>query len=925
MFGAVSVITLWQTCVQAFDIVTSGQRYGVDSEIAHIKLEVERVRLLMWGQAVGLADGQRLTTGTSSAASSPSSSRPLDPRLNTREVGDAVTRILGCIQLLFKDTGALQRRYGLQREYEASSLLPNFLTRSPSSTNVLDSIFIRAYASLQKSSKNNQAGLSLRRRARWAIVDKNRFDILISEIRGFNDSLGALFPEVLSDTKIKLREEIEASDEVGSLRLLQQASATDYAELSDTASHRLTSLKQRASGISDAWSSPLLDDGFVPSMAKMESISEAPSNHLEMDASSDDARWHFLFRDDSDRGVTALQTHVAHSGRNAEWLVNFVAKRLELCLETDKRLKALAGPPVWADIGTTLARLSHAICSTAASEASRQARRVEYLTDLLATGHDLRQRCVTLQNMVTHIGEQTRQKQRTDIVAAQAREEYEAARYRIATLERELKYAIGRDAQKAARAKLQQGQQSMDSLKKALFQKDVEHKAVLSRWDDAWRKTCDYGQILEHDIISFAKGFGLNDAEQSPDDDLDVGNHSAFMESLDPVAETIAIGTAFRTRVGSSDDADWDDLELVPAPIEKATRCADEPGATYANSDGHLWDKDDDKTAIKPSKSTVAQLPTPVTTPLAEAPLPSFNSAEIQLQHGPPRRRTVPSPRVTPIVTEPAPVASTTPVEHAIPEPHLPLKPLRRLPSLADAPSPPRYHAAPDAARTIASKMRLEVSHSHYRDKDQPLLPGLYCALYDFRPEDPLEMALSARDMVRVVGGGGFGWATVSRDASDVEGEHALVPKAYLRPTEDNSDNMASSSSAQARGAATQPTDESSCRRPAKLRQEICEQVEAATTATATSATTGAPAWNEDSADPPSYYTAAYDSGVLFYVMALHDYSAVVVEEFSFVEGDIIAVTQTTDDGWWSGRLLDDTRYEEGRCIFPSNFVVFAF
>ncbi|TRM59820.1 prion-inhibition and propagation-domain-containing protein [Schizophyllum amplum] len=806
VFGAVSVITLWQTCVQAFDIVTSGQRYGVDSEIAHIKLEVERVRLLMWGQAVGLADGQRLTTGTSSAASSPSSSRPLDPRLNTREVGDAVTRILGCIQLLFKDTGALQRRYGLQREYEASSLLPNFLTRSPSSTNVLDSIFIRAYASLQKSSKNNQAGLSLRRRARWAIVDKNRFDILISEIRGFNDSLGALFPEVLSDTKIKLREEIEASDEVGSLRLLQQASATDYAELSDTASHRLTSLEQRASGISDAWSSPLLDDGFVPSMAKMESISEAPSNHLEMDASSDDARWHFLFRDDSDRGVTALQTHVAHSGRNAEWLVNFVAKRhVSLLLYIQQSL-------------TSSSRQVRA--------ASRQARRVEYLTGLLATGHDLRQRCVTLQNMVTHICEQTRQKQRTDIVAAQAREEYEAARYRIATLERELKYAIGRDAQKAARAKLQQGQQSMDSLKKALFQKDVEHKAVLSRWDDAWRKTCDYGQILEHDIISFAKDFGLNAAEQSPDDDL--GSHSAFMVSVDPVAEAIAIGTAFRTRADLSDDADWDDLASVPAPIEKTTRCADEPGATFADPDGHLWDKGDDKTATKPSNST---------------------------------------PHVPPIVTEAAPVAAITRVDSAVLEPHLPLRPLRRLPTLADAPSPPRYHAAPDAARTIASKMRQEVSHSHHRNKEQPLLPGLYRALYDFRPEDPLEMALSAGDMVRVVGGGGFGWATVSRDASDVEGEHALVPKAYLRATENNGDNVASSSSAQARGAATQFTSQSSCRRPAKSRQEVCEQVEAATTATATSATTGAPAWNEDSADPPSYYTAAYDSGVLFYGM----------------------------------------------------------
>jgi hypothetical protein len=32
-------------------------------------------------------------------------------------------------------------------------------------------------------------------------------------------------------------------------------------------------------------------------------------------------------------------------------------------------------------------------------------------------------------------------------------------------------------------------------------------------------------------------------------------------------------------------------------------------------------------------------------------------------------------------------------------------------------------------------------------------------------------------------------------------------------------------------------------------------------------------------------------------------------------------VTATPDDGWWSGELLDEARREEGRHVFPSNFV----
>ncbi|EAU91803.1 SH3 domain-containing protein [Coprinopsis cinerea okayama7 len=60
---------------------------------------------------------------------------------------------------------------------------------------------------------------------------------------------------------------------------------------------------------------------------------------------------------------------------------------------------------------------------------------------------------------------------------------------------------------------------------------------------------------------------------------------------------------------------------------------------------------------------------------------------------------------------------------------------------------------------------------------------------------------------------------------------------------------------------------------------------------------------------------------ILFYVKALYDYTATIDEEFDFQAGDVIAVTATPDDGWWSGELLDENRRVEGRHVFPSNFV----
>jgi hypothetical protein len=59
----------------------------------------------------------------------------------------------------------------------------------------------------------------------------------------------------------------------------------------------------------------------------------------------------------------------------------------------------------------------------------------------------------------------------------------------------------------------------------------------------------------------------------------------------------------------------------------------------------------------------------------------------------------------------------------------------------------------------------------------------------------------------------------------------------------------------------------------------------------------------------------------LFVVEALYDYTAITPEEFDFQKGDIIAVTKTPEDGWWSGRLLDETRRKQGQHLFPCNFV----
>ncbi|CEH18699.1 related to cell division control protein 15 [Ceraceosorus bombacis] len=78
-------------------------------------------------------------------------------------------------------------------------------------------------------------------------------------------------------------------------------------------------------------------------------------------------------------------------------------------------------------------------------------------------------------------------------------------------------------------------------------------------------------------------------------------------------------------------------------------------------------------------------------------------------------------------------------------------------------------------------------------------------------------------------------------------------------------------------------------------------------------------------AQQPSAHTPQpqdHDSGkpILFYVSALYNYEATSEEEFSFTAGDIIAIWETSPDGWWRGDLLDENR-RTGATLCPSNFL----
>jgi hypothetical protein len=51
---AVALASLFSTCIECFDYFKAGQTLEEDFELLLVKLDVEKTRLLIWGNAVGV-------------------------------------------------------------------------------------------------------------------------------------------------------------------------------------------------------------------------------------------------------------------------------------------------------------------------------------------------------------------------------------------------------------------------------------------------------------------------------------------------------------------------------------------------------------------------------------------------------------------------------------------------------------------------------------------------------------------------------------------------------------------------------------------------------------------------------------------------------------------------------------------------------
>lgn len=195
---------MFSTCIECFDYIHAGRSFSKDFEILLAKLDVEKTRLLIWSDAVGLLKP-------------PSDGRATE--LEDLLVSGQIERCLLNIKSLLTNSDELVSRYGLTKDALVGLQTGKRELVSFNSMN----LFRASYARFRVSVKEHQQRTDLGRLTRWAIHDREKFEKLLDNLIYFVDALGKLVPERQASQDAVFRTDLESLPDLSSLKLLEKA------------------------------------------------------------------------------------------------------------------------------------------------------------------------------------------------------------------------------------------------------------------------------------------------------------------------------------------------------------------------------------------------------------------------------------------------------------------------------------------------------------------------------------------------------------------------------------------------------------------------------------------------------------------------------------------------------------------------------
>jgi len=216
--------SLFGACVDALESLLSAAPAGAFGDHVRVEIEVEKVRLMAWGEVIGLT----------SSTTTPTPGRPSEV-LQRPAMRTTIQTMLVLVIDIF-DGDDLPELYGISKEASGT-----FAPRPDQNRDTLGAVFPQTYARYQGHRATNSAAAQT---FRYSIQDEQKFMALISELGGINDNLCAMFPKVAEGVEAQLLAEVAQCSDRGAMDRLLRAPAGLHESVVGAATHRFASLPE---------------------------------------------------------------------------------------------------------------------------------------------------------------------------------------------------------------------------------------------------------------------------------------------------------------------------------------------------------------------------------------------------------------------------------------------------------------------------------------------------------------------------------------------------------------------------------------------------------------------------------------------------------------------------------------------------------
>ncbi len=165
----IGVAGIFTSCIDAFNYFKFYQGATRDIEVVLLKLDIEKARLLIWGENVGIL-----------------SANPRGSPLLNQGMAELIKDILSVIQDLLTDSEKLRTRYGVRAPDSSVPRMVDYISKK--------SLAIFTPLRTRFLARNSTALASLTRgsaaaRTKWAIHDREKFQGLVVDLAHFVDRL----------------------------------------------------------------------------------------------------------------------------------------------------------------------------------------------------------------------------------------------------------------------------------------------------------------------------------------------------------------------------------------------------------------------------------------------------------------------------------------------------------------------------------------------------------------------------------------------------------------------------------------------------------------------------------------------------------------------------------------------------------------